>query len=241
MAAADIVFELPSGELLAVLADVVVSETHRMSGIATEQEVERGVAIADHYRADRDSLALEVVFSDSPLDALEGRDGEFWFGVEGDVRSLELELPDRLVTTALATGRSPAKGVQTATEGTPNIRASAFQVDGDEPLSRTVDSWAQLLAARGNAYLATVTTRLRTYEDMVLLSAETTRTARDGTWIICQLEFAQITQVATELVDVPETAPRNRRGQNQGDQPTEEVPEDQAAEVRASQLWQWLS
>lgn len=221
MAAAEIVFEvLDTGELLAVLADAVVSETHRMSGVATEQEVEVGVRITDHYRRDRDTLSLEVVFSDTPLDALEGRDGEFWFGVEGSVRSADISMPDRLVTTRLASGKSPARGVETEKQGTPALTASFFQVDGG-PITRTVDNWALLQSARDGAYLAIIRTGLRTYEDMVLLSAETTREAKDGTWIVCQLEFAQITQVATELVDVPVTAPRNRRTADQGAQATD--------------------
>lgn len=241
MAAADIVFEVPgTGELLAVLADVVVSETHRMSGIATEQEVEVGVRITDHYRRERDTLSLEVVFSDTPIDALEGRDGEFWFGVDGSVRSADIAMPDRLATTRLASGKSPARGVETEKQGTPALTASFFQVEG--PITRTVDNWALLQSARDGAYLAIVRTGLRTYEDMVLLSAETTREAKDGTWIVCQLEFAQITQVATELVDVPVTAPRNRRTAEQGAQATdgEEEPSQSLAYQGGSALLSFL-
>lgn len=227
MAAADIVFETPTGELLAVVVDAVTSETHRLRGVATEQEVELGVRITDHYRVERDTLSLEVVISDTPIDVVEGREGERWVGVEGAVRPADLTMPDRLVTTRLASGAQPkARGVETKKTGTPALTASFFQVDGDE-VTRTVDSWAIFQEARDGAYLAIVTTGLRTYEDMVLLSAETTRTAKDGTWIICQLEFAQITQVATELVDVPVTAPRNRRQVNQGAQPTEEATPEQ--------------
>lgn len=227
--AADIVFEDPSDRsLYAVLPDVVVSESHKASATATEQPVELGAAITDHVIPQQDRLSLEVVFSDTPLSSRLTDDEArqiFAFEVEVEERTVDLELPAGPATRALASA-NPPRGVAIERRDRPGMSVTLSQPTQGE-VTRTRDSWGLLLSARDGAWLATITTALRTYESMVLVSAETTRTAKDGTWIVCQLEFVQITQVATELVDAPVTAPRNRRGVNQGPQPTEEASEPQ--------------
>ncbi|GAB5541377.1 MAG: hypothetical protein SangKO_011370 [Sandaracinaceae bacterium] len=72
---------MPEGQLLAFLADAVLSETHRISALATEHEVESGVDVTDHYRAERAPLDLRVAISDSPTQSIEGDSETFFFGV----------------------------------------------------------------------------------------------------------------------------------------------------------------
>lgn len=62
----DIVFD-DDGELVALVLDAAPTEQHRATAIATEHEVERGVAISDHVRPERRTLTLEVVISDDPI------------------------------------------------------------------------------------------------------------------------------------------------------------------------------
>lgn len=165
---ADVIFTDDDGRLIALQLDATPEEIHRASAHATENEVERGVAVVDHVRPERRVLTLNVVISDTPLDA------------------------------------------------------------GDRELTRTRDVWAQLIDARDRALLAQITTRLETYEDMVLVEAETTRTSADGTWIRAQLTFAEIRRVSTELVDDPTpTRPRDRSQENLGPQATEDASERQ--------------
>lgn len=62
----EIVFD-DAGTLIPVLLDAAPEETHRAGAVATEQEVERGVAISDHVRPERRVLTLTIVLTDSGL------------------------------------------------------------------------------------------------------------------------------------------------------------------------------
>lgn len=203
MAAVDIVFEMPEGQLLAFLADAVLSETHRISALATEHEVESGVDVTDHYRAERAPLDLRVAISDSPTQSIEGDSETFFFGVSGAEEPQELT-PD----------------------GVAPFRVSTFQADGQE-ITRTVDNWAVLEQARDQGMLATIRTPLRSYTDMVLISAETTRDSRRGRMIVADLTFVPIRQVATELVDVADPVrPRDVPGVNDGAQGSDDAEDE---------------
>lgn len=63
---ADIVFD-DGGVLVPFVIDVTEEERHRLSAQVTEHPVERGAAISDHMRRDRDVLTLQVVISQTPL------------------------------------------------------------------------------------------------------------------------------------------------------------------------------
>src|SRR5690606_24054762 len=63
---ADIVFD-DGGTLVPVVIDATPEERHRMSAIATDQEVERGVTTTDHVRPEPRLLTLQAVISDTPL------------------------------------------------------------------------------------------------------------------------------------------------------------------------------
>jgi len=234
MPEAEIVFETADGTLIAVLADAVRSETHRLEATATEHAVERGAAITDHVRAARDVLSLEITITDSPIrQILVGDRGVAAFEATGDFRDVDLDLPARQAASRYARGGPPAEGLQTEERAAASARAQIWQPDAD-PVTRTIDSWSTLLAARDGAWLAQIVTELRTYESMVLVSAETTRTA--VRWLEITLDFAEVQQVSTELVDVVEVArPRDRRTQDQGSQPTDQ-PDEALQSVLSSTL-----
>lgn len=234
MSAAEILFEATSGDLVALLADAVVTEgPHRLANLTTEQEVEAGAAITDHVRPDVDSMQLEIVISNTPIRDLEASPDVFYFGVTGALEDLPLDLRTGPALTAYSQAGPPAKGPELADASAPDVTAQAWTPDGD--VTRVEDSWSALEQARDEAWPATITTGLRTYERMVLLSAETTRTAADGTWIRVFLEFRQIREVATELVEVEAPArPRGRRATEAGRTPTDET--DEATEPRVSVL-----
>lgn len=98
-----------------------------------------------------------------------------------------------------------------------------FAPDGIE--NRARDAWDQLVDAQQRALLAIVTVPLRTYENMALLEAVTTRRAADGSWIRAELTFGEVRQVSTELVDDPVPArARDRDEENRGSQAAEEAP-----------------
>ncbi len=237
MADAEIVFTTPDGDLLALLPDAVISENPRIGADATEHEVEEGVAVTDHVRERADEVTLEAVFSNSPIRTIQGEDGQFWLGVEGSVRELSLDGTRGPTLERLAEVGPPARGIELgeAQFSVPNVQA--FQVDGEE-ITRVQDSWSMLKAAKSGAWLAVIVTQLDTYRDMVLISAETMRTAKDGSWIIVPLIFKKLRQVETQLVDArAPLRPRNQAPTNQGAQPDDDATGDDDAE-RASLLIQ---
>lgn len=213
---AEIVFD-DDGTLVPIVLDATTEERHRASAIATENEVERGVATTDHVRPERRTLSLNVVVSDTPIRATDA--------LNGQIVTRDLELPGRRqhVRGAQRTGFSSWDPAESEEKAAAAVKVRIFEPD-TEP-TRVVDTWRALIDARDRALLATITTRLETYESMVLIEANVTRTAQDGTWIRAELTFAQIRQVSTELVDDPVPArPRDRRQVDRGSQATEEAP-----------------
>lgn len=214
---ADIVFD-DDGTLVPVVIDATPEERHRMSAIATDHDVERGVTITDHVRPEPRTLTLLAVISDTPIRATDA--------LGGSLQTYELDLPARTAHSRAArqTGPSSWEAAEASERAADPVRVQLFTPDVENP-TRVVDTWATLLDARDRALLATITTRLETYESMVLLEATTTRTAADGTWIRCELTFRQIRQVTLELVDDPVPARvRDRNRVDRGSQSTEEAP-----------------
>jgi hypothetical protein len=164
----DVVFQDGDTFIPLVLA-ATPEERHRVSAVATEHEVARGVNFTDHVRPERRVFSARVIITNTPLDNL-----------------------------------------------------------GGEP-TRVADTWAQLVDARDRALPAIITTRLEQLDDMVLIEATVTRTAKDGSWIRAELTFAEIRQVSTELVDDPVPArARDREQTDLGEQalePAEETPQ----------------
>jgi hypothetical protein len=50
-----------------LIVDAAPEQNHRANAMATENEVERGADITDHYRAERRLVSLKVVISDTPI------------------------------------------------------------------------------------------------------------------------------------------------------------------------------
>jgi hypothetical protein len=160
---------------------------------------------------------------------------EIVFDDDGDLLPLVIDAAPSEIhrVSATATEQEVERGVSLTDHVRPMPRKLTLDVIlSDTPLSaagveqefsRVVDGWALLIDARDRALPAVVTTRLETYEELVLEEAETTRTANDGSWLRVELVFAQIRKVSSELVDDPTPVrPRDRREQDMGSQSTTE-------------------
>lgn len=89
---------------------------------------------------------------------------------------------------------------------TTSIVVSDTPVDGSgdgAQLTRRRDAWDLLRLARDQHLPCIVTTDLRTYDDMVLMEANATRTAKDGTWLKATVTFDELPVFDTELVPDP--------------------------------------
>jgi hypothetical protein len=211
----EIVFD-DDGTLIPLVLDAAPEEIHRAASIATEVEVERGVSVADHVRPERRMLQLNVVISDTPIAPTSD--------LSGDVRAKDIEMPGRRVHTrgARQSGPTSFEAAESEERAAPSTRVQIYQPDSTP--TRVQDSWAIVLDAMNRALLATVSTGLESYSNQVLIEAQVTRTAQDGTWIRAQLTFVQIRMVATELVSDPTPArARDRRQDDRGSQATTEA------------------
>jgi hypothetical protein len=90
------------------------------------------------------------------------------------------------------------------------------------------------VSATEQGWIAVITTRTRTYESMMLVSAEATRTSEKGTVLEAALVFMPVRIVATGRVEggAPEPArPRNRANSDEGQQSTSEVDEERRSSL----------
>lgn len=92
-------------------------------------------------------------------------------------------------------------------------------------LTRRKDAWDLLRRAKDEHLLSIINTSLRTYDDMVLLEATASITAKDGTWLRAHVHFEPMQTFSTRLVDDPTPARARERAQTQlGTQSTTEAP-----------------
>lgn len=210
----DVVFTDPdTGALIPLVLDAAPTEQHRANAIATEQEVERGVSVADHVRAERRTLTVEAVISDTPIATNAA--------IAVLPQLVELEQPSRLTQGPPKFDGRTWEGATPAIGAAPPGKATVLQ-PSTLP-KRVADTWAILMDARDRALLAIVTTKWETYEDCVLLEVLANRTAADGSWMRATLTFAELRLVSTELVDDPVPArPRDRRQVDRGSQEAQE-------------------
>lgn len=236
MAEAEIVFETPTGELLVVVADAVVSERHRVGGTPTKHPVEVGAAITDHYIPGTDRLSLDVRITDSPIRSIEPEpeSERFMIGeVSGAFEAVSLDLPAVLAPSRLAEAGPPARAIELEERqrqgGDVRIWTPAIT-----PVGRMAAIWQTIIDARDQAFTATIVTETRTYESMVLADAEALRGS--ARWLEIALEFEGIRQVETRFVEIAQPArPRNRRQRQQGSTPTEETTEQEREQSLLSQ------
>jgi hypothetical protein len=230
---ADIVFS-DAGLLWAVVLDATVEERHSARSTVSRHPVERGVDVSDHVRPEPRELALDVAVSDSVFRAAAD--------LGGSVQRLDV------YREGVAVQRSPTllgSKVSRGAVDTPGLTpwtVQTFFADRDPPL-RVLDTWTRLIYARDNALLASITTPLETYQDMVLSEIQTTRRAADSTWLRASLVFTPLLLVALDLVDDPVPArARDRRQVNRGAQSVTPVtpaatPRLESGLSRLSALW----
>lgn len=110
------------------------------------------------------------------------------------------------------------------------VTAASLLDDPSPSPSRLADAWEALEDAAGRSLLALITTSRKSYEDVLLMSVMSSKTAADGTWMKAELTFKPIRFVQTQLVADPVPArARDRRQVDRGAQGTEEDRPDRMA------------
>lgn len=230
---ADIVFN-DAGLLWAVVLDATVEERHSARSTVSRHPVERGVDVTDHVRPEARGLVLEVAVSDSVFRATSD--------LGGSIQRVDV------LREGVSVQRAPVRSGSSVTRGpldSPGVVPWTVQsYTPDREPQRVLDTWTRLIYARDNALLASITTPLETYQDMVLSEIQTTRRAADSTWLRASLVFEPVVMVSLEFVDDPVPArERDRRRVNRGAQST--TPATPAATTRTrarlesglSRLW----
>lgn len=176
--------------------DATVREDHVSTATITEHPIEEGASVSDHVRDDLDSIEMQIVVSNTPIDV----PSDHADGVAGSQQSVELR----------------------ASDGSDLGSALALVFDGT--LARVRSVYEELLDLKERGQQLTVMTSLREYEDMVVKKVTPTRDAATGNSLVASVEFKQVSIVSSEIVDAPE--PRETRGNNESERGRENTEED---------------
>lgn len=234
-----------AGLLGAIEFDVVSSENHDVSATATEHPVEKGAPISDHVRPNLIKISLEGVITNAPLiDAVIGS-GQPGFPLQ--IRGIQTPViligsTKTQLTRATVRGGYTApykvngfRTIHTPIETTPSTWGDVpFQVGGRSlqfPNTQDrVNAAYEILSGICQAgSLVTLSTKLKEYPEMVILSVKAPRTPEDC--LAFQLEFQEARFVYTEEVDiVKRKAPAEKRAQATEEKGTTPVVDDFAEE-----------
>lgn len=182
--------------------DAVTSETHEGISEITEHAVETGAPISDHKRTKPRRLTIEALVTNTPLGAPPPSGFDSGTPVTAEVRAEEIG------------------------ESTEGQRPRANVVVFSAAFDRMVDVFDTLDALRSGDTFVTITTRVRTYENMQIVAVTSPREPEDGDSIRFTVECVEVRIAETRTVDAPvPREPRGARttdrGAREGSEPTE--------------------
>lgn len=174
-----------------LIFDCVSTESHEGTSELTEHSVESGAPISDHKRANPDKVTIEALVTNTPLDAPPASG----YGT----------------STIQATVRQPDE----------NNAAKASVVVFSAGFDRIGDVSDTLRRLRLEATPVTLTTRIRTYENVQVIGVTEPRGAEDGdslrmTITVRQVRIAQSRTASTPVPQEPRGAAAHNRGAQEG-------------------------
>jgi hypothetical protein len=201
----DLWWERKDGSIGRVQFDAWIRSDHESSGELTDRAVERGADIADHYRPGLDRVSWEAEVTNTPITVPETQ----MDGVAGAVDTATFEVASITMLRG-ATGGQPAEWARRSQQvGAQVLR---FERAFDRP--RAVYEELRALVAEGTRIH--IVTKLRDYEDMVILRLSSPEEARGA--VTFTFEARQILTAETKTVE----APLPWRSRSRGVQPAEE-------------------
>ena len=169
--------------------DCVTSETHEGISELTEHAVETGAPISDHKRTKPRRLTIEALVTNTPIDAPPPS------GASAGASPVTAE-----VRTEDDAEQSEGGGQRSRAQVL--VFSAAFD--------RMTDVCNALDALRVGDTFVTITTRVRTYENMQIVSVTSPREAADGDSLRFTIEAIEVRIAETRTVDTP--SPREPRG-----------------------------
>lgn len=217
-------------EDVAFFFDIVTSEkaTHTVS--ASTHPVEEGADVTDHVKPEPTNISIETFISNTPV-----RDPNFLY--DGQVAGLELSVPTKEKTIYPTPGslmNAAMSELSSALSGGPEPW-KALVTKYPRAFNAPKDVLEQLLDWQERAILGKVIFPDRAYENMLITSVETSRTAETSGGLGITISFQSIRLVEAKLVDAPvPTEPRAKKKVNKGKQPPVEVPLAKQEEIKKS-------
>ena len=204
-----------SPNLQLIEIDCSINEKHTFESTVTDHPVETGTNIADHIRPEPIKLELEGRISNTPIVLLkDNSDGaqETEVAVKGAARTVGNTIGSPLPVIGALT-----KNIELPFPGDQGI-VKGFSPDFD----RVTNVLDQLLSIRLNGYLLTVTTTLKTYDNMALLVFDATRNAESGNALAFTMQLKEIRFGATEEAPAPKLPTKKADKGSKTVKPTEE-------------------
>lgn len=220
----EIIYRLPSGEETSIFVDAVIRENPVSSAEVTTDPVEKGVAITDHVIPNPDTLALDCVVSNQPLETPRSH----MQGITGTVRPLELaphlgEANPR--ESGGLFGLIPAPPRASA--------ANVLQFSGSFDRARAVYEEIRGLVRRGE--VVRLVTGWKEYPSFVLRELSQAREASTGDSLVFTLNAVEIVIVETRIVQVPTAERRGQKKQSRGVQAPKPVEENTSMATKLKQ------
>jgi len=160
--------------------DATIKSTHTSTASITKRELEEGVQINDHMIVDPDSVSIDGVVSETPLDFF------------GSLASSAVGASASMMSQQLGAGAVAATGVLGG--------AILNAING----SRAKNAYQQMTDLQKNRTLFDFVTGLKSYKNMMLTSFVATRTAKIGKSMEFTATMEKVTFVSSEIVTLGE-------------------------------------
>lgn len=221
-----------AGVLRLIAFDATERDAHQGTATASDYALDVNARVTDHVRADARRLSFEVIVTNTPIVPPPGHDGAVqamalekpfrdfrkFAQVSGNASGFDLLLGPLQVRDIGATGVTVEPGeIEERSE-----RVAAEVLQFSTPFDRCKEVFDALDALRDAGTPVTVTTRLREYREMVILSHNTVHEAEDATTI--SIDVQQIRRAASSIIQVspPVREPRAKKKKEAGAQGTYE-------------------
>jgi hypothetical protein len=219
-----------AGEAGRIYADVPESEDTESPAVVTQNPVEKGARITDHYRPENDQIQLELFFSDSPirydLTDVPSRD---------EIVTLDIPQPPGppLLSTAALVG---AIGSLLGASGPPPIKQPVRKFA--RPLNRVSQAFEQFRKIRDKGWLVNVRTTTELYEGCAITNIKKTRNAQTGNGGKISLSIQQIRFVQSDVtIAVPlPSVPRAQKKKPPKDEGAKEITGERKKSMAAAAL-----
>lgn len=209
-----------SGATERLYADVPVSEDTTSPAVVTQNPVETGANVTDHYRKENDLISVELFFSDHPI-----RSDLTDVDSANEMVTLDLpKPPSPSVFTPGGASKALVGAIGNLLSGEaapPRVQLRKFS----RPLDRVSKAFDTLRLLQTKGWLATIRTTTTLYEDCAITEIKLQRNASSGSGGTFQLQLQQVRFVSSDVtIAIPlPSEPRAQKKKKPRDEGTKDV------------------